>query len=162
MTVSKIMQEEEIKILRPLFLITDSWLWALILQKPLDFSWGGGHSSWSMSLLCSPLHQLRIKAIFLFPPKTIYFHKGIRFPYSCSFLHCFKTVNRLIVWKEGNLVINADWRSGTANVKKEPKGQREKTFFLFHCSISSSFKVSVVGNGHKETGFLHALLLLLQ
>ena len=42
MTVFKTMQEEEIKILRPLFLITDSWLWALILYKPLDFSRGGG------------------------------------------------------------------------------------------------------------------------
>ena len=30
-----------------------------------------GHSSWGMSLPCSPLHQLRIKAIFLFPPNSV-------------------------------------------------------------------------------------------
>ena len=30
-----------------------------------------GHSSWGMSLLCSPLHQLRIKATFLFPPSSV-------------------------------------------------------------------------------------------
>ena len=30
-----------------------------------------GHSSWGMSLLCSPLHQLRIKATFLFPPNSV-------------------------------------------------------------------------------------------
>ena len=30
-----------------------------------------GHSSWGMSLLCSPLHQLRIKATFLFPPNSL-------------------------------------------------------------------------------------------
>ena len=40
MTVFETMQEEDIKILSPLFLITDSWLQALILYKPLDSSWG--------------------------------------------------------------------------------------------------------------------------
>ena len=64
--------------------------------------------------------SLGVKAICLFPPKNIYFHKGIRFLRSCSFLHCFKTVNRLIFWKEGSLVINADCRLGTAKVEKKP------------------------------------------
>ena len=40
MTVFETVQKEEIKTLTPLFLITGSWLWALILYKPLDFSWG--------------------------------------------------------------------------------------------------------------------------
>ena len=72
MTVFETMQEEEIKILSPLFLIIDSWLQALALYKPLDSSWlGGGHSSWGMSLPVSPLHQLRIKAIFQFPPNSV-------------------------------------------------------------------------------------------
>ena len=35
-----------------------------------------GHSSWGMSLLCSPLHWLSIKAIFLFPPNSLYFLFG--------------------------------------------------------------------------------------
>ena len=39
-TVFETVQKEEIKTLTPLFLITGSWLWALILYKPLDFSWG--------------------------------------------------------------------------------------------------------------------------
>ena len=30
-----------------------------------------GHSSWGLSLLCSPLHWLRIKAAFLFPPNSV-------------------------------------------------------------------------------------------
>ena len=41
--------KEGIKILSPLFLITESWLWALALYKPLDSLWvragGGGYSS---------------------------------------------------------------------------------------------------------------------
>ena len=41
MTVFETTQEEEIKILSPLFLISDSWLWALALYKPLDSSWRG-------------------------------------------------------------------------------------------------------------------------
>ena len=65
-------QEEEIKILTPFFLI-DSWLWALILYKSIDSSWGieGRHSYWGMNLLYSPLCRLRIKATFLFPPYSV-------------------------------------------------------------------------------------------
>ena len=59
MTVFETMQEEEIKILSPLFLITDCETSSYKLLM-------GGHSSWGMSLLCSPLHQLRIKATFYF------------------------------------------------------------------------------------------------
>ena len=40
-TVFEKMHEEEIQILPTLFLITDSWLWALPLYKPLDSSWAG-------------------------------------------------------------------------------------------------------------------------
>ena len=32
---------------------------------------GGRHSSWGMSLLCSPLCQLKIKAIFVFTPNSV-------------------------------------------------------------------------------------------
>ena len=44
MIVFETMQEEEIKILSTLLLITDSWLQAFALCKPLDGSWvrGGG------------------------------------------------------------------------------------------------------------------------
>ena len=42
MTVFETMQEEEIKILTPLFPITYSWLQALILYKPLDLDFPGG------------------------------------------------------------------------------------------------------------------------
>ena len=38
MTVFETMQEEDIKILTPLLLITDFWLQALIFYKPLDTS----------------------------------------------------------------------------------------------------------------------------
>ena len=131
------------------------------LCDPLDYP-SGGDTVLGAQAYCVLLSAcLGIKATFLFPPKNVYFHKGIRFLYSCSFQHCFRKVNRLICWKEENLVINADYRSGTAKVEKESKGQREKTF-LFHCSIGNSFQVSVVGEGHQETGFLHALVLLLQ
>ena len=63
MTVFETKQEKEIKILFPLFLITDSWLWAprLLVEE--------GHGSWGISLLCT-LHQVRIKATFLFPPNS--------------------------------------------------------------------------------------------
>ena len=71
MTVSETMQEEEIKILTPLFLITDSRLWVLIFYKPLNSSLRWGHCSWGMSLLCSPLQLLRIKVTFLFPPNSV-------------------------------------------------------------------------------------------
>ena len=40
MTVAETMQEEEIEILSPLFLITDSWLQALHLYEPLNSPWG--------------------------------------------------------------------------------------------------------------------------
>jgi len=68
-------QKEEIKILTPLFLITTSCLWALILYKPLDSSWGGDtvleawgycvpvSTSWELSHLFSSKLYLRI---FLF------------------------------------------------------------------------------------------------
>ena len=60
------MHEEEIQILPTLFLITDTWLWAIPLYKPLDSSWegGGGHSPWGMTLLCSPLCWLENKSHF--------------------------------------------------------------------------------------------------
>ena len=68
MTVLGTTQEEEIKILTPLFLITDSWLWTLILHKPLDSScrgWGT-HSSWGVSLPCFPLRGWELKPPFYF------------------------------------------------------------------------------------------------
>ena len=67
-TVFETMQEEEIEILTPLFLITDSWLWVLILHKPLDSSWSGwgAHSSWGMGLLCFPFRGWELKPPFYF------------------------------------------------------------------------------------------------
>ena len=39
---------------------------------PSDFPWfGGGHSSWGTSMLCSPLSQLRNNTIFLLPPNSV-------------------------------------------------------------------------------------------
>ena len=69
--------------------------------------------------LCDPLDSLSGETQFLRHKSTVFsplpawglklsisskkhFHKGIRFLWFCSFLHCFKTVNRLIFWKEGN------------------------------------------------------------
>ena len=51
MTVLKTMQEEEYKILTPLFLITDPWLLALIYIIP-QIPHGRRHSSSGRSLLC--------------------------------------------------------------------------------------------------------------
>ena len=65
MTAFETVQEEEDKIQTSLFLITDSWWQAFILYKPLDSSWSGKHISWGKSLLCSPLHLLRIKGTCL-------------------------------------------------------------------------------------------------
>ena len=64
MTIFENMQEEEIEILSPLFLIIDSWLWALALYGPLDSSWVGWgvHSPWGMTLLCSHLCWLENKS----------------------------------------------------------------------------------------------------
>ena len=45
------------------FLITDSWL---LLTEHLLTVLEQGHSSWVRSILCSPLHYLRIKATVLF------------------------------------------------------------------------------------------------
>ena len=48
--------------------------------------------------------------------------------------------NRLVFCKEGNLVINADCRSGTVKVEKDSKGKREKeNYFLFHCHTYEHF-----------------------
>ena len=118
LTVLKQSERKARRILICLLFIFSLWpralaVWALIPHQ-------GRHSSWGTSLLCSLLCQLGVKAICLFPPKNIYFHKGIRFLRSCFFLHCFKTVSRLIFWKEGSLFINADCRSGTAKVEKKP------------------------------------------
>ena len=42
-----------------------------IYMIPSDSPWyGGGHSSWGTSMLCSPLNQLRNNAIFLLPPNS--------------------------------------------------------------------------------------------
>ena len=70
LTVFEIMWEEEIKILTPLFLITDSSC-EFTLYNPLDSSWRGAHSSWGISLLCSPCPWLRIKATLLFPQNSV-------------------------------------------------------------------------------------------
>ena len=75
-------QEEEIKILSPLLLITNSWLRAPASYKPRTLLTEAasykpqtllteGHGSWSVCLLCTALHQLRIKATFLFPPDSV-------------------------------------------------------------------------------------------
>ena len=68
MPVFETRQEEEIKILAPLFLITYSWLRALACIKPWLLM-GERHSSWGMNLLCTRLHWLKIKLTFRFSPK---------------------------------------------------------------------------------------------
>ena len=75
-------KEEEIKILSPLLLITNSWLRApasyksqTLLTEAASYKpqtlLTEGHGSWSVCLLCTALHQLRIKATFLFPPDSV-------------------------------------------------------------------------------------------
>ena len=52
--------------------VSHSQTWLKQLSDSIELMrWG--HSSWGMSLLCSPLHWLSIKAIFLFPPNSIFF-----------------------------------------------------------------------------------------
>ena len=120
----------------------DPYVFALCLQPltmspncviPLDSPWRAGETQFlrHKPTVFSPLPAWGLKPSFYFLQKNIYFHKCIRFLYSCSFLHCFKTVSRLIFWKEGNLVLNADCRPGTAKVEKESKGQREKKTFSY-------------------------------
>ena len=123
-------RKKEYRILIYLLFIANLWLWAPTVWSPwLPL---GGDTVLGAQAYCVLLSaSLGIKATFLFPPKNVYFHKGIKFLYSCSFQHCFRKVNRLTCWKEGNLVINADYRSGTAKVEKESKDQREKTFSYF-------------------------------
>ena len=70
MTTFETMQEKEDKILTPLFLITDPWLWALMLYKPPDSSWWREHSFWDMSLLGYLSTGWELKATFLFPPNS--------------------------------------------------------------------------------------------
>ena len=56
--------------LSPLLLITNSWLRAPASYKPRTLL-TEGHGSWSVRLLCTTLHQLKIKATFLFPPDSV-------------------------------------------------------------------------------------------
>ena len=54
-----------------MFLITDSKLQVPHRGLYRLFMEEVGHNSWDTSLLCSPLHLLRIKAIFLFPTNSV-------------------------------------------------------------------------------------------
>ena len=40
-------------------------------NRPLDFLWNLRYSSWGMSLMCSPLCQVRVKDTFLFAPNFV-------------------------------------------------------------------------------------------
>ena len=132
--------------------IQDPYVFALYLQPltmspnyviPLIPHGGGGGKTQFLRhkpTVFSPLPAWGLKPSFYFLQKNIYFHKCIRFLYSCSFLHCFKTVSRLIFWKEGNLVLSADCRPGTAKVEEESKGQREKTFSYFTAAQAIALK----------------------
>ena len=71
MTVFEAKKEEEIKILTLLFLITDSWLWAFNLHKPLDTSKRVGGRVLEAWAYCVPICQLRIKTTFLSPPNSV-------------------------------------------------------------------------------------------
>ena len=68
MTVFKTMKEEEINILTPLLLITNSWLQGLILYKPLDSSWwGSGGTILEAWAYCVPvLTGWELKPLFYF------------------------------------------------------------------------------------------------
>ena len=76
MTVFETMQEEELKILSPLFFITDSWVRAVALYKPLDSSWsrngaGGGHSSGAYCLPLSTGWLSENRSHLSIPPKSV-------------------------------------------------------------------------------------------
>ena len=47
------------------------WSWTWVSMHTPKTPHGGGQSSWGMSLLCSPLCQLKIKASFVFSPNSV-------------------------------------------------------------------------------------------
>ena len=49
--------------------VAKSWTWVSMHTPKTPH--GGGQSSWGMSLLCSPLCQLKIKASFVFSPNSV-------------------------------------------------------------------------------------------
>ena len=70
LTVFETTQEEEIRILSPLFLITNSWLWALALCKP-QTPHRVGVQFLRHEPTVFPFLHLSIKPIFLFPPDSV-------------------------------------------------------------------------------------------
>ena len=131
LTVLKQCRKKEYRILTYLLFISNLWLWAPIAWSPW-FPMGAGETQFlrHKPTVFSPLPASGLKPSFYLKKKNFFFPQIIRF-LSCSFLQCFKTVSRLIFWKEGNLVFSAGCRPGTAKVEKESKGQREKTFSYF-------------------------------
>ena len=147
MTGFETMQEEEDKIQTPLFLITDSWRQAFILYKPLDSSWSGKHISWGKSLLCSPLHLLRIKGTCL---RIVYLASVgrksqvwgsnatllflviicLKYLFPAFFILLFKSVSQFCVF---------DWRISSLMVKVIIAGGLTTAILLSCCFVAPMF-----------------------
>ena len=55
--------------------------------------------------------------------------------------------NRLVFWKEGDLIINAGCNSGTVKVEKNSKGKREKTISYFTATLkNTSYSQGLLGS----------------
>ena len=91
LTALKQCRKKEYSILTSLLFISNCWLWAPTVWSSW-FLMGRDTILEAQAYRVLSSASLGIKAIFLFSPKNIYFHKDIRFLYSCSFLHCFKTI----------------------------------------------------------------------
>ena len=55
--------------------------------------------------------------------------------------------NRLVFWKEGDLIINAGCSSGTVKVDKDSKGKREKNISYFTATLKNTSGGSQDGGG---------------
>ena len=55
--------------------------------------------------------------------------------------------NRLVFWKEGDLIINAGCSSGTVKVDKDSKGKREKNISYFTATLkNTSYSQGLLGS----------------
>ena len=179
MTVFETVQkEEEYKILIPLFLISNPWLVALIYIIPQIPLGRRGHSSWGISLRCSPLHWLRIKVTFLFPLNSLYFFLQLQWAEESKILvaspvvlcsegsdsgwHCWEfQVGETPEWTTGFLKTPFPGRESDPHQNRTDGGQfscRLVTMLYGHCSSHSSFKAKAQKEGRE--GHLSGLQVL--
>jgi len=121
MTVIEKIHEEEIEILCPLLLISDSWLWALAVYKPPDPSWAGGmgggcgHTPWSMTHGVPLSAGFRIKATFVSPSNSvsvffIWLHWAEKAKILASSNSSSWPLSVELPWKQGSRVtVNSDF-----------------------------------------------------